>query len=651
MFSHVRMGSLTLISTVSLFFLAVLLLAVLVWGANASREPYQQLLTYSELTQTVEAELRGGINHYLESGDALVLNAVEKTLQQIVEVQLAQLPTEAVQQANRAASELQKYVSGELRAAGKLSGDSQGLLHQAERELSNSISLVNDYAMTAPLNKSQQGLQFASYAADLFELLKRLGYARERYFTSGEETYLKEIENIVNQSSAIVSKLEQLPRMNIYLEKEDEFALGDDEPEEMLDTPLSDLSSLFNRYQREVENTTELIQTRQQTHQKTYQLLDDFDTAMSDVVAKIDRRSNEITSLVQIGSLIVVGLFLSLVAVVQFSQYRFVGMVMQFVPHLKRYAEGNMQGAVDFSSRFEEIGELKEAANRLRSQMIVMISQIKAEAQKVNHMGERFVSSFQLVHDNSLEQQQQTQLSSSAINQMHSSFSEVALSASRAAEATIQADQSVVKGSETVQVALNNIVQLTQQIADTSKLISDLKNESDKIESVLSVIESVAEQTNLLALNAAIEAARAGDSGRGFAVVAEEVRGLAMRTSESTREIKQNIQTLQQVSGSAVATMDGLCQFADDTSSSTSIIDSVFQSVVKEINTIRDMNASIASTTEQQLAVVAEINQNIHRINDMSGETVEYVKGSMGDSEQMSLSSHQLMTSVGSFSI
>jgi methyl-accepting chemotaxis protein len=88
------------------------------------------------------------------------------------------------------------------------------------------------------------------------------------------------------------------------------------------------------------------------------------------------------------------------------------------------------------------------------------------------------------------------------------------------------------------------------------KAIHDLKTDSEQIGKVLDVIQAIAEQTSLLAINASIEAARAGDMGRGFSVVADEVSTLAQRTQESTQEMRQMIEQLQQGSRIAASAME-----------------------------------------------------------------------------------------------
>lgn len=117
-------------------------------------------------------------------------------------------------------------------------------------------------------------------------------------------------------------------------------------------------------------------------------------------------------------------------------------------------------------------------------------------------------------------------------------------------------DASAHKGSEVVQQTVKVMRELANQMDLAVEGIGALDKQSQIIGTIIKSISSIADQTNLLALNAAIEAARAGDQGRGFSVVADEVRQLALRTSQATKEIVEVVSQNQQFAAQAVAIID-----------------------------------------------------------------------------------------------
>jgi methyl-accepting chemotaxis protein len=119
--------------------------------------------------------------------------------------------------------------------------------------------------------------------------------------------------------------------------------------------------------------------------------------------------------------------------------------------------------------------------------------------------------------------------------------------------------------------------------------IAQLSNNTDQVKGVLTVVNGIAEQTNLLALNAAIEAARAGEQGRGFAVVADEVRGLAVRTQQSLKEIHKIIADITQSVSTSTRQME----------SQTVLLDGVMSTMEHTIEIINAATTDAASASDQ----------------------------------------------------
>ena len=212
-------------------------------------------------------------------------------------------------------------------------------------------------------------------------------------------------------------------------------------------------------------------------------------------------------------------------------------------------------------------------------------------------------------------QMHEVEMVATAMTEMSASVQEVASNASVAADAVRETDAKASEGSVVVTETVNIINELAREVQHSSGVIQTLENECGNVGSVLEVIREIAEQTNLLALNAAIEAARAGEQGRGFAVVADEVRTLATRTQDSTREIQEIIQRLQAGSQDAVKAMDESCGKADQGVSHVQQVGSSLGDIKKMIEGVMDMNVQIASAVEEQSCVSEEISQNVERIN------------------------------------
>lgn len=227
------------------------------------------------------------------------------------------------------------------------------------------------------------------------------------------------------------------------------------------------------------------------------------------------------------------------------------------------------------------------------------------------------------------QQMQELDQLATAMQEMASTAEEVARNAQSAAQAAVMANEETENGVRVVSRSTEAIMNLAEEMDQTSNSINELSKLSQNIESILSVITSIADQTNLLALNAAIEAARAGESGRGFAVVADEVRSLASRTQQSTQEIRQMIDQLQSGVRQAETRMQQNRDSASKTAEDASAANDMLARIRDAITRINDMNLQIATAAEEQSATTEEINRNTTNIRDISYEV------STGSEEQV----------------
>jgi methyl-accepting chemotaxis protein len=353
----------------------------------------------------------------------------------------------------------------------------------------------------------------------------------------------------------------------------------------------------------------------------------------------------------QQGSIIAFGLLVCAVLVLGFPAL-VTRPLHNLLERIEQIAEGDgdLRVRLDVLSR-DELGQLSDAFNRFLDKLQPLIREVGRVTGEVADSA-RSLAGMAAANDRliSSEHAAVDQVSTAA-TEMSAAVHEVARNAQNAADAARSAEVQSREGAEVVGATIHAIRQLAHEVESASDTIQTLEQETANIGAVLAVIKGIAEQTNLLALNAAIEAARAGEQGRGFAVVADEVRALAARTQDSTKDIQQMIERLQSGVQDAVKAMHAGSVKARDSVERAAGVDGALSATGDSVARINDMAAQIATACEEQSSVTEEIARNISDIRDLTNEAALTSEQSTQASARLSELSHGLAQLVGRFRV
>lgn len=315
---------------------------------------------------------------------------------------------------------------------------------------------------------------------------------------------------------------------------------------------------------------------------------------------------------------------------------------------VQEVAKGNIQ--TTFPTVAEE-GSIYEAVQKMSQSLAQLVTNLDGSMHGLRNelasVEDRAASIAQLTDS----QQQSTAMIATAMTEMASSASNVADSASDTANNTDEADKQSQHTQQLIHNTVDNIQGLASQLGTASQAVADLDNDVNNIVKVLDVIGDIAEQTNLLALNAAIEAARAGEQGRGFAVVADEVRNLAGRTQDSTKEIQQMISNLQEGSRNAIQTMEVCAETSESTVQESQNASEALQQIVVALESITQMSQQIATAAAEQTQVSDDISQRINMIEESGNQLSGVVTESHNSTQSLAKLANELETWVSKFTV
>ncbi|MCF5715641.1 methyl-accepting chemotaxis protein [Pseudomonas tremae] len=370
---------------------------------------------------------------------------------------------------------------------------------------------------------------------------------------------------------------------------------------------LVQVSALFDQKQN----------LRQQVDQES-DVMDKIITGLMDAqqqLARADQRS----AFIQVAILTLVALLVGLFASVVISR-QITSPLALTVELARRIAKGDLT-ALAKSTRRDELGDLQNAMQDMAQNLNTLVHGIGGGVTRISMSAEKLSAMSEQTSAGVRQQKIEVDQVATAMHEMASTVQEVARNTTDASAAATLAEEQARHGGAVVRQATTQISELSQAIEELGGAMSVLTQDSEKIGKVIDVIKAVAEQTNLLALNAAIEAARAGEQGRGFAVVADEVRSLAQRTQDSTKEIETLILALQQGTQAAATLMVSSRERTLGTVELAQKAEQAITQINHSIGTIQEMSLQISTAAEQQSAVAEEINRSILSVREVADQS------------------------------
>ena len=359
------------------------------------------------------------------------------------------------------------------------------------------------------------------------------------------------------------------------------------------------------------------------------ELIYSYTNDVTDYVVHLDMTSYVYTT----ATITLVGTLIALLISYLLYNY-FVTSTMHIKSIAKKLEEGNFVLRIEdknlhkdeFGDIFRSFRDTAYNLNRAVARTIAMSNTIETNSKTLNEASGAVTSGAKDIEQRALTV-------AAASDEMVSTTSDIAKNCHAAQETSETARVETNKGVDKVRATVDSIKAQADATRDDAAKVIKLAEQSQHISSIVGTIEDIAAQTNLLALNAAIEAARAGEAGRGFAVVADEVRALASRTSQSTKEISAMVAGVQADAEAATTSMTSSVEQMNAVAQQAAELENNLDNIREAVNNVNAQIIQIATAAEEQINATSEISNNMQGISEMAQQSVDVADNAADVSE------------------
>ena len=422
-----RLKLLTNLNTLLLVAVCVALGATLWWSQKALERPYLLMERYLGLSQQFQNDVARSIEDYLGSGDALRLSSAAQGIDSL-QKELGELPPALAEALRPSLSTLEEFSKTDLLAAGKLAGDPQALLLQAERELGASLDQLSQYAsgnaayLTPLLTASQH--------------LGKLSLTRDKLVSSGRSELAADVEREVANIRIQAEKLDALPLLGVTTSSEsntDDFAsmmgLENKETTVAEDAGVGlkrELNSLLIRYPAELSRTRDQIRKRADLSAATHLKIADVQQAIAGMEPVVRAQHGQIQGEVRLMQGVMIGLILLIALLIDTLQRKLARTLTNLAPALSTWAEGDFSRDIQLGNTNRELHDIEASLNRLRAYLVDLVGTIRRNAEQVAGSSRTLADLSNDLHDGAEHQAGDTALIRDSLSELEATIQQVA---------------------------------------------------------------------------------------------------------------------------------------------------------------------------------------------------------------------------------